>query len=257
LSKELIQNLLEAGVHFGHQTRKWNPKMKPFIFGEKNGIYIVDLEKTSEHIARASKFIHDVVAKGEVVLFVGTKPQAQAIIQSEAKRCGMYYVNNRWLGGMLTNYQTIRNSINRYKSLILMREDGTFEALKKKEVAVLEKEIVKLEKNLIGIIDMKKLPGAIFVIDAKKESIAILEANRLNIPVIAIVDTDSDPDNVQFAIPGNDDAIRSIKLITSIMVDSVIEGSQKVRRNTKDAEDQIASRKDADAVLSEAKDDKE
>ncbi|OGW83321.1 MAG: 30S ribosomal protein S2 [Omnitrophica bacterium RIFCSPHIGHO2_02_FULL_51_18] len=259
MSKELIQNLLEAGVHFGHQTKKWNPKMKPYIFGEKNGIYIIDLEKTSEHLERACKFIHDVAAKGETILFVGTKPQAQAIIESEAKRCGMYFVSHRWLGGMLTNYQTIRNSINRYRNLLQMRGDGTFDALTKKEVAELEKEITKLEKNLAGIVNMKKLPGALFVIDAKKETIAIKEANRLNIAVVSIVDTDSDPNTVQYPIPGNDDAIRSIKLITGIIVDSVIEGLQKVKRNTQqtgDVESEGAGG-DSEAVLSETKEQKE
>lgn len=259
MSKELVQNLLEAGVHFGHQTKKWNPKMKPYIFGQKNNIYIIDLEKTVEHIQRACKFIHDTTAKGEVILFVGTKPQAQSIIVNEAKRCGMYYVSNRWLGGMLTNYQTIRNSINRYKSLLLMREDGTFEALKKKEVANLEKEITKLEKNLAGIVDMKKLPGAIFVIDAKKEEIAIKEANRLKIPVVAIVDTDSDPTTVEYAIPGNDDAIRSIKLLTGIIVDSVVEGLQKVKRNIREtgATESDNALADTEAVLSEHQKQKE
>lgn len=256
MSKELVQNLLEAGVHFGHQTKKWNPKMKPYIFGEKNGIYIIDLDKTVLHIQRACKFIHDTAAKGEAVLFVGTKPQAQSIIAGEAKRCGMYYVSHRWLGGMLTNYQTIRNSINRYRNLLQMREDGTFEALTKKEVAEHEKEITKLEKNLIGIVDMKKLPGAIFVVDAKKEEIAIKEANRLKIPVVAIVDTDSDPDTVQYAIPGNDDAIRSIKLLTGIMVDSVIEGLQKVKRNVREAGDTKPDG-DVEPVLSEAQKQKE
>ncbi len=231
MSKELTQNLLEAGVHFGHQTKKWNPKMKPFIFGEKSGIYIINLEKTAEHLTRACNFIRDIAAKGDPILYVGTKPQAQAIIEEFAKKAGMYYVNNRWLGGMLTNYSTIRNSVRRYKSLILMREDGTFEALTKKEVAELEKEIDKLEKNLIGVAEMTRLPGAMFVIDAKKEEIAVKEANRLGIPVIAIVDTDSDPDLVQYPIPGNDDAIRSIKLITSILTESLMEGLQKVKRN--------------------------
>jgi small subunit ribosomal protein S2 len=234
LSKELIQNLLEAGVHFGHQTKKWNPKMKPFIFGEKGGIYIIDLEKTVGALTRACHFMRDVASQGLPILFVGTKPQAQPIIEAEAKRCGMYFVNHRWLGGMLTNYDTIRNSVRRYRSLLLMREDGTFSALTKKEVAELEKEIEKLEKNLAGVVDMGRLPGAMFVIDAKKEEIAVREANRLGIPVVAIVDTDSDPDTVQYPIPANDDAIRSIKLITGILVDSVIEGQQKVRRAVPD-----------------------
>ncbi len=230
MSKELIQNLLECGVHFGHQTRKWNPKMKTYIFGEKSGIYIIDLEKTVANLLRACNFLRDLASQGSSILFVGTKPQAGAIIETEAKRCGMFYVNHRWLGGMLTNYQTLRNSVRRYKSLLLMREDGTFEVLTKKEVSELEKEITKLEKNLIGVAEMGKLPGAMFVIDAKKEEIAIKEANRLGIPVVAIVDTDSDPDLVQYPIPGNDDAIRSIKLITSIITDSIIEGQQKVSR---------------------------
>lgn len=230
MSKELVQNLLEAGVHFGHQTKKWNPKMKPYIYGEKNGIYIVDLEKTMECLTKACKFIRDIAATGVPVLFVGTKPQAQPVVEEEAKRSGMYFVNHRWLGGMLTNYATVRNSVRRYKQLIQMREDGTFEVLKKKEVSELQKEIVRLEKNLAGVTEMEKLPGALFVIDAKHEEIAVKEANRLGIPVIAIVDTDSDPDRVDYPIPGNDDAIRSIKLITSVITDSLIEGSQKVNR---------------------------
>ena len=242
MSKELIQNLLEAGVHFGHQTKKWNPKMKPFIFGEKSGIYVIDLEKTAAYLTRACNFVREVASQGAPILFVGTKPQAQTIIEEEAKRCGMFYVNHRWLGGALTNYQTIRNSVRRYKSLILMRGDGTFEALTKKEVAELEKEISKLEKNLAGIAEMGQLPGAMFVIDAKKEDIAVKEANRLGIPVVGIVDTDSDPDLVQYPIPGNDDAIRSIRLITSIIADSVIEGSQKVKRQaTEEVKDEKLS----------------
>ncbi len=231
MSKELVQSLLEAGVHFGHQTKKWNPKMKPYIYGEKNGIYIMDLEKTMVHLTRACNFMRDVAASGAPIMLVGTKPQAQAVIQEEANRCGMYFVNHRWLGGMLTNYSTIRNSVKRYKKLTLMREDGTFEVLKKKEVSQLEKEITRLEKTLLGVLNMEKLPGAIFVIDAKHEEIAIKEANILDIPVVAIVDTDSDPDRVQYPIPGNDDAIRSIKLLTKIIVDSVQEGLQKVSRS--------------------------
>ena len=246
MSKELIQNLLEAGVHFGHQTKKWNPKMKPYIFGEKSGIHIVDLEKTVAHLTRACNFIRDVASQGLPILLVGTKPQAQEIIESEARRCGMYFVNHRWLGGTLTNYQTIRNSVRRYRSLLTMREDGTFAALTKKEVAELEQEIAKLEKNLAGIANMNRLPGALVVVDAKKEGIAVKEANRLGIPVVAIVDTDSDPDVIQYPIPGNDDAIRSIKLLTGIIVDSLIEGLQKVER--KAADEPAAS----DPVLSHA-----
>lgn len=234
ISKELIQKLLEAGTHFGHQTKKWNPKMKPFIFGEKNGIYVIDLEKTANCLLNACQFMREIAATGAPILYVGTKPQAQAVIEEEAKRGSMYYVSHRWLGGTLTNYSTIRNSVRRYKSLLMMREDGTFEALTKKEVSGLEKEITKLERNLQGIAEMTRLPGAMFVIDASKEDIAIREANRLGIPVIAIVDTDSNPDHVQYPIPGNDDAIRSIKLLTSMITDSVIEGAQRAKKSNSD-----------------------
>ena len=257
MSKELVQNLLEAGVHFGHQTKKWNPKMKPYIFGEKTGIYIIDLEKTVFHLTRACNFIRDIASQGVPILFVGTKSQAQDIIEQEAKRCGMYYVNHRWLGGMLTNYQTIRNSVRRYRSLILMRTDGTFEALTKKEVSEFEKEISKLEKNLGGVSEMDKLPGAMFVIDVKKENIAVQEANRLKIPVIAIVDTDSDPDNIQYPIPGNDDAIRSIRLLTSIVTDSLIEGLQKVKRVDVPAPQNKEADDASEVILSEAEGKKE
>ncbi len=248
MSKELIQGLLEAGSHFGHQTKKWNPKMKPFIFGEKNGIYIIDLEKTADHLVKACNFLRSIASQGLPILYVGTKPQAQAVIEEEAKRAGMFYVNARWLGGALTNYQTIKNSIRRYKELIQMRTDGTFDALTKKEVADLEKEITKHEKNLIGIAEMGRLPGAMFVIDAKKEDIAIKEANRLGIPVVAIVDTDSDPDRIQYPIPANDDAIRSLKLITRVITDSILEGSQKVNRAQADTKDESG----VEAVMAEA-----
>ncbi len=239
MSKELVQNLLEAGVHFGHQTRKWNPKMKPYIFGEKGGIYIIDLAKTVEALTRACNFMRETASKGVPIMFVGTKPQAQEIIENEARRCNQFYVNHRWLGGMLTNYATVRNSVRRYRQLITMRTDGTFEALTKKEVSLNESEIAKLEKNLIGVVEMGRLPGAMFVIDAKKEDIAIKEANRLGIPVVGIVDTDTDPDLIQYPIPGNDDAIRSIKLITSIIVDSIIEGQQKIKH--RDSEESLAA----------------
>ena len=235
MSKQLIQSLLEAGVHFGHQTRKWNPKMKPFIFGEKNGIHIIDLEKTADRVIKASHFIREIASQDVPILYVGTKPQAQDIIEAEAKRANMFFVNHRWLGGTLTNFQTIKNSIRRYKELLRMREDGTFEALKKKEVAILEKEITRLEKNLGGIVDMTRLPGAVFVVDSKKEEIAVLEANRLGIPVVALCDTNADPDKIQYPIPGNDDAIRSVKLISSIITDSVLEGTAKVRREKSEA----------------------
>ena len=240
MSKELIQGLLEAGAHFGHQTKKWNPKMKPFIFGEKSGIYIIDLEKTVACLTRACNFLREVASQDVPILFVGTKSQARPIVEAEAKRAGMFYVNNRWLGGTLTNFQTIRNSVRRYRSLILMRSDGTFEALTKKEVSDLEQEITKLEKNLAGVAEMSRLPGAVFVVDAKKEEIAIKEANRLGIPVVAIVDTDSDPDLVQYPIPANDDAIRSVNLITGVVTDCVLEGLQRVKRkSSNDAEEAV------------------
>ena len=247
MSKELIQSLLEAGVHFGHQTRKWNPRMKPYIFGEKTGVHIIDLEKTAGCLEKACAFIRDIAAQGVPILYVGTKPQAQPVIEQEAKRAGMYYVNHRWLGGMLTNFDTIRNSVRRYKSLILMREDGTFEALTKKEVAELEKEIVRLEKNLAGVAEMPRLPGAMFVIDAKNEEIAIKEARRLNIPVVAIVDTNWDPETVDYPVPGNDDAIRSIKLLTGILTDSLLEGLQRAKH--KDRSDKAG----AEAVVAQMK----
>ncbi|MGH7197440.1 MAG: 30S ribosomal protein S2 [Candidatus Omnitrophota bacterium] len=259
MSKELIQSLLEAGVHFGHQARKWNPKMKPFIFGEKNGVYIIDLEKTASYLTRACQFIREIAGKGAPILFVGTKPQAQQIIEAEARRCGMFFVNHRWLGGMLTNYQTIRNSVRRYRSLIQMRTDGTFEALTKKEVADLEKEITKLERTLAGVVEMSRLPGALFVVDARKEDIAVKEANRLGIPVVAIVDTDSDPEKIQYPIPGNDDGIRSVKLLTSIVVDSLIEGLQKAQQPAakKEDEESEAAENGADAQPSAAEEIKE
>ena len=247
MSKELIQGLLEAGSHFGHQTKKWNPKMKQYIFGEKNGIYIIDLEKTADHLVKACNFMRSIASQGLPILYVGTKPQAQLVIEEESKRAGMFYVNARWLGGALTNFQTIKNSIRRYKSLIQMRSDGTFEALTKKEVSVLESEITKHEKNLIGIAEMGRLPGAMFVIDAKKEDIAVKEANRLGIPVVAIVDTDSDPDLIQYPIPANDDAIRSLKLITRVITDSILEGVQKVKRSQDEAKDESG----VEAVMSE------
>ncbi|MCG3175300.1 MAG: 30S ribosomal protein S2 [Candidatus Omnitrophica bacterium] len=254
MSKELVQKLLEAGVHFGHQTKKWNPKMKPYIFGEKNGIYIIDLEKTVTLLTRACAFVRETAASGQSVLFVGTKPQAQPIIEEEAKRCGMYFVNHRWLGGMLTNYATVRNSVRRYKQLVTMRTDGTFEALTKKECAEIEKEINKLEKNLAGVVEMDRLPGALFVIDAKKEDIGVREANRLGIPVVAIVDTDSDPDLIQYPIPGNDDAIRSIRLITNIVTESLLEGQRKAETGRRSAQaDKGEDKAAVAAAVSEAK----
>ena len=221
-----IKQLLEAGVHFGHHTRRWNPKMAEYIFTERNGIYIIDLQKTVGKIDEAYMFVRELAAQGGKILFVGTKKQAADAIKEESERCGMYYVNVRWLGGMLTNYKTIKNSINRLESLEAMKENGTFALLPKKEVAVLEKEMADLEKNLGGIKNMPGIPDAIFIVDPKKEHNAVLEAKKLGIPVIAIVDTNCDPDDADYIIPGNDDAIRAIKLISSVLADAVIEGNQ-------------------------------
>ena len=221
-----MKKLLEAGVHFGHQTRRWNPKMSRFIFTERNGIYIVDLQKTANQIEEAYKVMRDIVADGGRVLFVGTKKQAQDSIQSEAKRSGQYYVSHRWLGGMLTNFKTIRKSVEKLQRYERMEEDGTFDLLPKKEVLQYQKEMDKLERNLGGIKEMEELPDVLFVVDPGEESIAVHEAKILGIPVIAIVDTNCDPDQVDVAIPGNDDAIRAVKLITSIMADAVIEANQ-------------------------------
>ena len=221
-----MKQLLEAGVHFGHQTRRWNPKMAPYIFTERNGIYIIDLQKTVKKIEEAYDFMREVGASGKPVLFVGTKKQAQAAIVDEANRCGMYYVNQRWLGGMLTNYKTIAKRIQRLRDIQAMSTDGTFDKLSKKEVAKLTLELEKLEKFLGGIKDMKGMPGAIFVVDPKKEKIAIKEARILGIPVVGIVDTNCDPDDVDYIIPANDDAIRAVKLIAGKMADAVIEGKQ-------------------------------
>ena len=221
-----MKQLLEAGVHFGHQTRRWNPKMAEYIFTERNGIYIIDLQKTVKKVEEAYMFIRDVVAEGGNVLFVGTKKQAQEAIKEEALRAEMYYVNVRWLGGMLTNYKTIKKSIQRLQALTKMAEDGTFDLLPKKEVAAKQKEIADLEKNLGGIKNMKGLPDAIFIVDPRKEKNAVDEARKLGIPIVAIVDTNCDPDEVDYVIPGNDDAIRAIKLISSAMADAVLEGKQ-------------------------------
>ncbi len=221
-----MKQLLEAGVHFGHQTRRWNPKMAEYIFTERNGIYIIDLQKTVKKIEEAYLFIRDAVAEGGTILFVGTKKQAQDAIKEEALRSEMYYVNVRWLGGMLTNFKTIKKSIQKLHNLNKMAEDGTFDLLPKKEVAKLQKEMQDLERNLGGIKDMKGLPAAMFVVDPKKEKNAVDEAKKLGIPVIAIVDTNCDPDEVDYVIPGNDDAIRAIKLIASVVADAVLEGKQ-------------------------------
>jgi small subunit ribosomal protein S2 len=221
-----MKQLLEAGVHFGHQTRRWNPKMKEYIFTERNGIYIIDLQKTVKKIEEAYEFVKNISAEGGYILFVGTKKQAQESLQEEAQRCGMYYVNQRWLGGMLTNFKTIRKRIDRLHELEKMEEEGLFEVLPKKEVLNLRHEKERLEKNLGGIKDMTELPQAIFIVDPRKERIAIQEARKLQIPIIAIVDTNCDPDEVDYIIPGNDDAIRAVKLLTEKMADAVIEGRQ-------------------------------
>ena len=221
-----MKQLLEAGVHFGHQTRRWNPKMARYIFTERNGIYIVDLQKTVKKIDEAYAFLRSVAEEGKSVLFVGTKKQAQEAIREESERAGQFYVNERWLGGMMTNFQTIQKRVARLKELEAMEEDGTFEVLTKKEVQVLRHEMNKLEAYLGGIKEMHKLPGALFVVDPRKERIAVAEARKLNIPIVAIVDTNCDPDEIDYVIPGNDDAIRAVRLLTAKMADAVLEGRQ-------------------------------
>ena len=221
-----MKQLLEAGVHFGHQTRRWNPKMAQYIFTERNGIYIIDLQKTVKKLEEAYFFVRDTAAAGESILFVGTKKQAQDAIREEAERAGMFYVNARWLGGMRTNFTTMRTRIARLNQLQKMQADGTFDLLPKKEVIKLQLEIAKLEKYLGGVKEMKKLPGALFVVDSRKEKNAIAEARKLNIPIVAIVDTNCDPDEIDYVIPGNDDAIRAIKLISQTMANAVLEGKQ-------------------------------
>ena len=221
-----MKQLLEAGVHFGHQTRRWNPKMAQYIFTERNGIYIIDLQKTVRKIDEAYMFVRDLALEGKSILFVGTKKQAQESIEAEAKRCGMYFVNNRWLGGTLTNFRTIRTRIDRLNNIDKMEKEGQFELLPKKEVIKLLAEREKLEKNLGGIREMKKLPGALFVVDPRKEHIAVAEARALKIPIVGIVDTNCDPDEIDYVIPGNDDAIRAVKLIAGKMADAVLEGKQ-------------------------------
>ncbi len=227
MTTELIKKLLEAGVHFGHQTKRWNPKMKHFIFGKKSGIYIIDLEKTQKFLNDARVFISEIAAQGKSILFVGTKKQAQEVIEEEAKRCGAFYVNHRWLGGLLTNFQTVKKSINRFKEIRQMEKDGVFTSLTKKEIASLTKEKEKLIKNLAGVVEMDRIPGAIFVVDSKKEETAVLEAKRLNIPVVALIDTNCNPDLITYPIPGNDDAIKSVKLITSYIADSILDGRKR------------------------------
>ena len=235
-----MKQLLEAGVHFGHQTRRWNPKMKEYIFTERNGIYIIDLQKTVKKAEEAYNFVRSVAEAGDSILFVGTKKQAQESIEQEAKRCEMFYVNQRWLGGMLTNFKTIQTRIAKLRKIEKMEADGDFAYLPKKEVIKLKAEQEKLEMNLSGIKDMKKLPGAMFVVDPRKEHIAVMEARALGIPVVAIVDTNCDPDEVDYAIPGNDDAIRAVKLIASKMADAVLEGRQGEQMIDAAAEEEAA-----------------
>ena len=224
-----MKALLEAGVHFGHQTRRWNPKMAPYIYTERNGIYIVDLQKTVRKLEEAYSFVRELSASGKSMLFVGTKKQAQDAIREEAGRCGQYYVNARWLGGMMTNFKTMRTRVDRLNQLKAMQEDGTFDMLPKKEVMKLLGEIEKLEKYLGGVKEMKTLPGALFIVDTRKERNAIAEAHKLGIPVVAIADTNCDPDEIDYVIPGNDDAIRAIKLISSVLADAILEGKQGVQ----------------------------
>jgi len=230
MSTITMKELLEAGVHFGHQAKRWNPKMKKYIFGERNGIYIIDLQKTLKLFKEAYEFVRTAASEGKDVLFVGTKKQAQDAITEEAKRCGMYYVSSRWLGGMLTNFATIKKSIDRLKKIEKMKEDGTYDKLTKKEVAGLEKERIKMEKILSGIKTMAQPPSVMFVIDPRKETIAVQEANKLGIMVVSVVDTNCDPDNIDYVIPGNDDAIRAIRLMASKIADAVIEGRQSIAK---------------------------
>ncbi len=242
-----MKELLEAGVHFGHQVKRWNPKMKKYIFGQRNGIYIIDLQKTVKMFDVAYNFVKDLSAKGESILFVGTKKQAQDVIIEEAQRSQSYFVNQRWLGGMLTNFKTVKQGIGKLKKIEKMNEDGTYDLLTKKEVAKFETERQRLDKNLSGVKEMNKLPAAIFIIDPKKESIAIAEAKKLAIPIVALVDTNCDPDGIDYIIPGNDDAIRSIRLLSSKMSDACLEGKNILNKSLEEAAAQEAAEKEAAA----------
>ena len=247
----LMKNLLEAGVHFGQQTRRWNPKMSKFIFTERNGIYIIDLQKTVKQIEQAYDFVREIVADGGRVLFVGTKKQAQEAVETEAKRSGQFYVSHRWLGGMLTNYKTIKKRIERLKRLELMEEDGTFQRLPKKEVIKLRRETEKLEKFLGGIKEMEKLPDVLFVIDPKNEKIAVNEAKILGIPVVGVVDTNCDPDEVDIAIPGNDDAIRAVKLLTGTIANAIVEAKQGEQVEVEESEAVVEETVEVEEVFEE------
>ena len=265
MDTELIKQLLEAGVHFGHHVSRWNPKMKKFIFGERSNIYIIDLEKTVAYLSKARDFVRGIASKGETVLFVGTKRQAQDLILQESQRSGMYYIKDRWLGGTLTNFKTIRNSIKRLEEIEAMQTGGTFDAITKKEKAILTKEMDKLKKNLQGIVSMKKMPGALFIVDAKKEDIAVKEARKLGIPIVAIIDTNADPDLIDYPIPANDDAMRSIKLLTGLITDSIVEGKKEFdesnvaelarlqeEEDTKETKDKEKSEKLVEAIKGDA-----
>ncbi|MCA9406326.1 MAG: 30S ribosomal protein S2 [Candidatus Omnitrophica bacterium] len=253
--EELIKKLLESGVHFGHQTQRWNPKMKRFIFGQRSGIYIIDLEKTVDFLSQAQEFCKDLATKGGRFLFIGTKKQAQIIVEEEAKKCGMFYIKNRWMGGLLTNFQTVRKSIQRLQDIEKMKEDGVWENLKKKEIARITKEQDKLLRDLGGIRDMFDLPDAVFIVDPKKEDIAVKEAQKLGIPIIAIVDTNCDPEVVDYPIPGNDDALKSIRLVTSYLSASIEEGRKQYLGSQEEAakKEQAAKAKEASAEKKEAK----
>jgi small subunit ribosomal protein S2 len=244
-----MKQLLESGVHFGHQTRRWNPKMKPYIFGARNGIYIIDLQKTVRMYNVAHQFLVETTANGDSVLFVGTKKQAVDSIVEESERCGMFRVTHRWLGGMLTNFQTIKKSIDRLKELRAMKEDGSINKFPKKEILQMERERIKLDRTLGGIADMERLPGALFVVDPRRENIAVAEANKLRIPVVAIVDSNCDPDFIDYVIPGNDDAIRSIRLFSSKVADACLEGKQKQAERLQAATDKATSAAETEAEL--------
>lgn len=245
MAQATVKDMLQAGLHFGHQTRRWNPKMKPYIYGPRNGIYIVNLDLTKRLFDKACDYISAEVKKGGTILFVGTKRQAQTIIREEAQRCGQFYIDHRWLGGMLTNFQTIKNSIDRLKSIESMQEDGSINRFPKKEILLMEKERIKLERNVGGIKNMKALPSVIFIVDPRKETIAVNEANKLNIPVVALTDTNCDPDGIDYVIPGNDDAIRSIRLISNQVADIVLAG--QAERDGDDASDEAVAAAMADA----------
>ena len=250
MAKVTVKEMLQAGLHFGHQTRRWNPKMKPYIYGPRNGIYIINLDKSKKLFDKASDFVIDDVSKGGTLLFVGTKKQARNIIKEEAVRCGMPYVDHRWLGGMLTNFQTIKNSIERLKSIESMQEDGSINRFPKKEILLMGKERIKLERNVGGIKNMRNIPSAILVIDPRNEAIAINEAKKLRIPVIALADTNCDPDNIDYIIPGNDDAIRSIRLICSQLAEGVLSG--QASRDGEDASDEAMLAAMADSTDEQA-----